>query len=268
MQDGRVVSWDTRRRYHDDIRRIDYQLPVPMPFLESMQGQWRVVPLGPDRCVLTVDRSWRMLPDITGIRAGVDTPAQAAELVRQFVSGNAAAEMRSIKAFVEDKTDTLTSLTCRFFLPFAPDQVFAALADVTLWPDAVPGRRSVAVRYDDRSHQELLAQWETPAGAEDVRVVRHCDPQTSTITYFFPEPLAILNQHRGTWQVCSAGGGSEVIATQSALLDDVVCAKAFGPELRAQKATVRALLETDSRATVDACAYSLRGATRNQDGRA
>jgi ribosome-associated toxin RatA of RatAB toxin-antitoxin module len=268
-QDGRVVSWDTRRRYLDDIRRIDYDLPVPMPFLESMRGQWRVVPLGPDRCLLTVDRHWRMLPDVAGIRPGIDTVAQAAAFVRRFVSGNAEAEMRSIQAFVEDKTDALTSLMARFPLPFAPDRVFAALADVSLWPDAVPGRRAREVRYDDRRHQELLAQWDTPAGAEDVRVVRHCDPGTATITYVFPEPLAILLQHRGGWQVRAAGAGSEVVATPVAVLDTALCAKAFGTDdLRTQKARVRALLEADCRATVDACLRALQGGpTGNGDGR-
>jgi ribosome-associated toxin RatA of RatAB toxin-antitoxin module len=103
LQNGQAVSWDTQRRYFDEIRRIDYHLPVPMPFLESMRGQWRVVPLGAERCLMTVDRHWRMLPDVAGIREGIETVAQAAAFVRAFVDRNAEAEMQSIKAFVEDK---------------------------------------------------------------------------------------------------------------------------------------------------------------------
>ena len=106
VQDGRPVAWNTRRRYADAIRRIDYDLPVPMPLLASMSGQWRVVPLdgatGPGaRCVLTVDRWWRVLDDVTGLVPGVGTPEEAAAFVRAWVGGNAAAEMVAIRASVE-----------------------------------------------------------------------------------------------------------------------------------------------------------------------
>ena len=104
-QDGRPVAWNTRRRYADDIRRIDYDLPVPMPLLATMSGQWRVVPLpGENGCVLTVDRWWRVLDDVTGLVPGVATPEEAAAYVRSWVGGNAADEMVAIRALVEDET--------------------------------------------------------------------------------------------------------------------------------------------------------------------
>jgi aromatase len=102
-QAGQIVSWDTERHYHDAIHRIDYQLLVPMPFVESMSGQWRVIPLQPGRCLLTVDRAWRILHDISGIREDIHTRAQAAAFVRGFVETNAAAEMQAISAFVSDR---------------------------------------------------------------------------------------------------------------------------------------------------------------------
>ncbi len=102
-QDGRPVAWNTRRRYADEIRRIDYDLPVPMPLLAEMSGQWRVIPLpGGHGCVLTVDRWWRVLDDVTGLVPGVATPEEAAAFVRDWVGGNAADEMVAIRALVED----------------------------------------------------------------------------------------------------------------------------------------------------------------------
>ncbi|MFI5782452.1 SRPBCC family protein [Nocardia sp. NPDC051570] len=96
MQDGRRVSWDTRRTHHPDLRRVDYQLLVPMPFVAEMAGQWRVIAVAPDRCLLVVDRWWSMLDDVTGIRDGIDTVSQAAHVVRSYVDTNAGAEMRVI----------------------------------------------------------------------------------------------------------------------------------------------------------------------------
>jgi aromatase len=108
LQKGQRVSWDSRRRYRDEIRRIDYQLIVPMPFVEAMSGEWRVVPLDGDRCLLTVDRWWRILADVSGIREGVDTVPQAAAFVSEYVNRNAGAEMDSIRAFVVGQADSDT----------------------------------------------------------------------------------------------------------------------------------------------------------------
>jgi aromatase len=99
-QAGQIVSWDTERRYHDSIHRIDYRLLVPMPFVASMSGQWRVIPLQPGRCLLTVDRAWRILDDVGGIREDIHTRPQAAAFVRGYVENNAGAEMEAISAYL------------------------------------------------------------------------------------------------------------------------------------------------------------------------
>jgi ribosome-associated toxin RatA of RatAB toxin-antitoxin module len=261
IQDGQQVSWDTRRRYFDEIRRVDYHLPIPMPFLESMQGQWRVVPLGADRCLLTVDRSWRILPDVTGIRAGVDTVAQAAALVRGFVDRNAQAEMDAIKAFVEDKTDTFTSVTSRFPMSFPPDQVFAALADVSAWSETnVLSRSSLDVLYDDRQHQEFIVRADAPHGVKHIRVVRRRDAETLTVDDFLPEPPAVLQRDQASWQVHGDGAGSVLIAKRRVVLDSQAGAKAFGTDdLRAQKAQIREILEAQNRMVAEGCARWLGG---------
>jgi ribosome-associated toxin RatA of RatAB toxin-antitoxin module len=255
IQDDRRVSWDTRRRYFDAIHRIDYHLPVPMPFVESMRGQWRVVPLGPERCLLTVDRSWRMLADVTGIRPGIDAVAHAAEFVGTFVRNNAEAEMLSIRAFVEDRTDGLTSVTTRFRVPHAPDEVFAVFADVAAWPQVLPQCESLSMCYDDAMHQDFVMRVRTPRGAGTSRYIRHCDDQALTIEYSMPEPgTVLLHRHQGSWRVRSVEGGSEVITRRTVLLNDETCTAEFGTrDARLHKRRVRELLEQDSRMTVEAC---------------
>lgn len=253
MQDGQVVAWETKREYLEDIRRIDYTLPVPMPFVESMQGQWRVVPLGSGKSLLTVDRSWRMLPDVSGIRAGIDTVDEAAALVRNYVDGNASMEMAAFRAFAEDKTDHLTSVITRLPVRAPAGEVYAALADVSAWPGLLPHCESLDVTYDDGRYQEFLMRVETPAGAEAFRSVRVCDADTLSISYFQPNPPGTLRQHRGSWQVRVTAQGSEVVARHTALLSTSACESAFGTaDLQEQKSRVRALLDRNSRMTVEA----------------
>ncbi|MFE0193776.1 SRPBCC family protein [Streptomyces sp. NPDC058989] len=269
-QEGRTVAWETRRRYHDAIRRIDYHLPVPMPFVASMRGEWRVVPLGPERCLLTVDRHWRMLDDVRGVRDGVTTVAEAAAVVRGFVETNAAAEMTALRAYAEDGIDTLTEITTRMSLPHPPDAVYALLADVAGWPKLLPHCEGLELRHDDGRHQEFVLEVQTAAGAETFRSVRHCDAERLSIVYFQPEPPPLLLRHEGSWQVrAAAGGGSEVVSRHTAVLDAVACEKAFGTaELRECKRRVRDLLDGNSRRTVEACARALGSRSRAADGAA
>jgi len=105
LQEGRRVSWDSRRRYRDEMRRVDYELIVPMPFVEAMSGEWRVVPLAADRCLLTVDRWWRIMSHVSGVHERVGTVPQAAAFVSEYVNRNAVAEMESIRAFVAGNAD-------------------------------------------------------------------------------------------------------------------------------------------------------------------
>ncbi|MFI6768559.1 SRPBCC family protein [Streptomyces sp. NPDC050355] len=269
-QDGRTVAWETRRRYYDAIRRIDYHLPVPMPFVASMRGEWRVVPLGTARCLLTVDRHWRMLDDVRGVRDGVTTVAEAAAVVRGFVETNAAAEMTALRAYAEDGIDTLTEITTRISLPHPPDAVYTLLADVAGWPKLLPHCEGLELRHDDGRHQEFVLEVRTAAGAEAFRSVRHCDAERLSIVYFQPEPPPLLLRHEGSWQVRAADdGGSEVVSRHTAVLDAVACEKAFGTaELREHKRRVRDMLDGNSRRTVEACAQALEHRPRPADGAA
>lgn len=96
LQDGDIVSWDVARTYRDRIRRIDYEFVIPMPLVECMSGTWRVVDLEDGRSLLTVDRQWRILEDVSGIRDAIRTRSEARSYVRACVETNAGREMDSI----------------------------------------------------------------------------------------------------------------------------------------------------------------------------
>ncbi len=255
LQDGATISWETRRHYTDAIRRIEYELPVPMPFLESMSGQWRVIPLTADRCLLTVDRRWRLLADVTGIRPGVNTVDQAAEVVDGFVDGNAEAEMLAIRDFAENRSAALATVVVRATLPHPPDEVLAALFPLVGTADLLTGRPAGTVRYQDAVHDELVAQ---PRGEAALRVVRTRDERSLSIDVCQPGPPRGIAARWGRWRVRATPGGSEVVARQSARVDaGALAAAADRADVPEKKRRLRELLERDSRATLDACARAL-----------
>jgi aromatase len=254
-QAGKVISWDTLRTYHDSIFRIDFHLPVPMPFLKEMSGQWRVVPLGENRCVLNVTRRFVLLDDVSGIREDVTTREQASAVVNRFIDENAGAEMLAVKSFVERKDACFSSFSARYTLPYSPEQVFGVLSNVRQWPDVLPHCDSVKVIYDDAVNQEFVMEIATAHGKEHFRSIRRCDREALAISYFQPVPPALLNTHSGRWVVRAAGAGTELISEHSVHLNSERCAAQFDDQdVRRNKQRVRELIMKNSKATADACA--------------
>jgi|GEM_PF-1953965 len=255
LQEGKTVSWNTQRRYFDEIFRVDFNLPVPMPFLESMKGQWRVVPLGPQRCILIVNRIYRLLSDVRGIRDGIETLSQASALVEKFIGENAQAEMHAIRAFVEGKDQAVTTFKQSYTVPYSPDEVYALLARVAEWPQVLPHCEAVEVLYDDGQNQEFLMTVRTPRGQEVFRSIRRCNEQDLSIFYFQPKPPRVLRSHQGTWVIKSAPNGAEITSQHSITIDPEACLSVFGEsEPRVYKKQIIDLITTNSKATVLACA--------------
>jgi len=251
VQGGRPASWDTRRRYHDRVRRVEYELVVPMPLTERMSGEWRVVELGDGRCLLTVDRRWQVAADVTG--SPYASPEEAGTALYRRLDANADAEMVAIKALVEEGTDAITSTTSHHYLPHPPDRVYELLADVSAWPAVLPHCDGLTVTHDDGRHQEFSMDVQTPHGAETFRSVRICDPGTLTISYFQPVPPPVLARHSGSWEVVAAPGGCEVVSRHTALVAVDVASEVFGTDdVSRLKGRVREQLERNSGLTVQA----------------
>ena len=231
-QGDRIIAWTTRRHYHPEVHRIDFALETPMPFLEAMEGQWRVTPLGPNRALLSVDRSFTL-------REGPDQPQP--DVILRFLDENADAEMLAIKSLVEIGGVTFTVVRSRHMVPFAPDRVYRVLAEIRRWPEILPHCSCLDVLYDDGIGQEFTMTVGVGEGAERFRSVRTCDPHALSITYFQPSPPSLLVLHHGSWAVRAAAEGSEVIAEHRVRIDSARCAEAFEDEdLARNKARVPA----------------------------
>lgn len=260
LQNGQVIGWDTLRTYHDNILRIDFHLPVPMPFLAEMSGQWRVIPVGEDRCVLNVTRRFVLLDDVRGIRAGVETREQAADIVNRFIDDNAAGEMLAVKSFVERDDASFSAFNARYTLPYPPEQVYDVLSNVRDWPQVLPHCDGVKVIYDDAVNQEFVMDIATAHGQEQFRSIRRCDRDALAISYFQPVPPVLLSSHSGRWLVRPQGSGTELVSEHQVHLNAARCAEQFGDtDVRRNKQRIRELIQKNSKATADACARWLAG---------
>ncbi|EIS1474296.1 hypothetical protein LY554_003972 [Salmonella enterica] len=248
-QKDQVVGWDTQRSYFDDIFRINFFLPVPMPFLKEMSGQWRVVPLDERRSILNVTRDFTLLDNVSGIREDITTHEQASELINRFIDDNAASEMLAVKEFVEKNETTISSFTIHYSLPFAPEAFYSLLADIHQWPDILPHCHDVKVIYEDARYQEFVME----IGSEHFRSIRQCDRDTLTISYFQPEPPAMLKNHSGRWLVRASAKGTKLIAEHSVHIDPERCNILFSDDnIQRNKQRIKALIMKNSQATIDA----------------
>lgn len=110
MQNNNLISWNTKREYLKNIFRIDFSLPIPMPYLKSMKGQWRVIPIDTEKCLLNVERHFELLEMVPNIREDIKTLEQASNFISQFIEENAENEMLAIKLYVEKGDDTFVSV--------------------------------------------------------------------------------------------------------------------------------------------------------------
>lgn len=254
LQNGRLVSWETSRTYYENIFRIDFSLPVPMPFMKYMRGQWRVIPIDNRRSVLHVTRHFALTDKIDGIRDDVKTLFDAEAMVMKFIEENSKAELRAIQAFTEYAEATFATFKESFTLPYAPEEVYSVLNDITLWPKVLPHCESLDVLYNDSENQEFIMRVKTPLGSESFRSIRTCKSDDLSISYFQPKPPEVLKTHYGNWVVKATREGSEIVSEHTVRVNQHRCKELFGgDDLKINKQRIKQLILSNSKATVDAC---------------
>lgn len=254
IQNDATIAWETKRIYFHDIFRIDFELPTPMPFLKSMNGQWRVIPIEKNLCLINVVRNFELLENVTGIRANINTLEEASDFIKKFIAQNADNEMQSIKSFVEKPDPAFIRFKSKYIVPFKRDEVFQIFSNVAKWPEILPHCNQVEIIYDDTDNQEFIMHIKTNQINEQFRSIRKCNKETFNISYFQPVPPPILRAHSGNWQFNKVKEGTEVVSEHSIYVDPVVCAEIFQEEnLDKNKQRVREIIQNNSKNTVEAC---------------
>ncbi|AKI01948.1 polyketide cyclase / dehydrase family protein [Hoeflea sp. IMCC20628] len=265
-QEGRAVSWTTRRRVDVEALVVDYELLDPMPYTAAMSGRWRVVPLGPERCLLAVDRAWSIADPVAPLRGDITSIEDAAAFIARFVETNAKREMEVIAALAGDHTAGTLFIETEIDVEASADEIYHALANAAAWPSFAPHCRSLNVVYDDGVYQELLFEIETPTGAPEVfRSFRVCDRVNRRISFVQVEPPRTLERQHGGWSVEATPTGSQVTCRHYATPQRSVLAEVTGETTESgQDEAMRKMIEANSRAIVTACAAQIQARRKEQ----
>lgn len=255
-QGGSTTSWTTRRRVDDDAFIVDFELIDPMPYTAAMSGRWRVVPLGPEQCLLAVDRTWSIADPVAHLRSDITNTRDAAAFVAQFVETNARCEMEAIAAMAASgHTATMLFVETQVDVEVSADKIYRALVNAAAWPSFAPHCRSLRVSFDDGIHQELQFEIETLTGdKETIRSFRVCDHINRSISFVQVEPPRALDRHHGSWSIKPTANGARVTCHHFATPKQTFVA---GPEAKRWKSqhdeTLRKTIEANSQAIVMAC---------------
>ena len=83
-----VVNWITKRKYIDKCYRIEYEFKKQMPLLNKMFGEWQVIPIDKEKCMISVNRFWVLKEFLN--RKNIE------KLIFDFISKNTEEEINSI----------------------------------------------------------------------------------------------------------------------------------------------------------------------------
>ncbi len=229
---GVETTWITHRKFQPEIHGVDFEILTPMPLVQAMRGQWRVIPLTTGSCLTLVEHHFTIKADITGLVEGIQTRQEALDYVLRAIHNNSGHDLERIKAFVEQDSPTANPLAYHFAIhklvaaPIA--KVYSFLREVNHWPKRVPHCEAVEVNYDVEGRQEFFMEISTPQGRERFRSIRICHDSTFSIDYFQPQPPRVLQFYSGNWLLHSVAAGTQVTAHRHIIINPEACHQVFG----------------------------------------
>jgi aromatase len=186
-----------------------------------------------DGALLILEHEFEALADVTGIRDGVKTSAEAEELVAAATDENSLRELAAIRDVLERESGARPAQSlaavfeCETSIEGSKEDVYQALARISDWPGLLPHCRAIDMHYDDGHDQELTMTVAVGDRTERIRSIRHCDGK-STIRYFQPNPPPALKRHSGEWVVHEQNGAVRVVSRHEVELSPEGARETFG----------------------------------------
>lgn len=259
---GVETTWITHRKFRPEIHGVDFEILTPMPLVQTMHGQWRVIPLTTGSCLALVEHHFTIKADITGLVEGIQTRQEALDYMLRAIHNNAGHDLERIKAFVEQNSPTANPLAYHFtthkLIPAPIAQVYSFLKEVNHWPKRVPHCEAVEMSYDVEGRQEFFMDVSTPQGRERFRSIRICHDSTFSIDYFQPQPPHVLQFHGGNWLLHAVAEGTQVTAHRHIIINPDACHQVFGEGSTTDyQRQIAAAIDKNSLATLEATAKYL-----------
>lgn len=201
---GRLMSWQSRRRILADVFGIEADMVKPMPLLESMHTSWRVFACDDTSCVLRLEHAYDVRSEVEGLVDGVSTRAEAEAFIAEAIARNTRVELASFKEAAESGAGD-ESRNCHIrhtvVCDGAPDAVYGLIRDVSRWPELFAACVGVSVEQSGES-SELVRVDAMQAGQTVSWVTRRSYRDAiHRIDYELVVPMPFVAAMSGEWRV-------------------------------------------------------------------
>ncbi|MFD8573335.1 SRPBCC family protein [Streptomyces sp. NPDC059639] len=244
--DGEVKSWTSDRIQDPTRRSLVFHQDLIMEPAESMGGTFSVEPLGPDRCLLTMDQVFTSRDD---------SPESMAWL-ESNVATTTRSDLKNLRFLAERWTrldELLLSFEESVRIKGPAELVHSFLYDVGSWPEHLPHVRRVDLDEPQIGVQKAAMTLAAADGTtQDIESVRLCFPHAGRIVHKETTPRKLLAAHCGEWSVVSDEHGVTVTSQHHVVLREQDIEQVLGPgaTLEDARRRVRADLGAESLETL------------------
>ena len=260
---GEAKNWTSRRLLNPEALRIQFWQEVSTPPVAEMSGTWIVEATGSQRTRLRLRHEYRAVDDHPEGLAWID----------EAVDTNSRAELPSLKATVEQATQT-KELTLSFAdtvrVNGSAKDVYDFINDAQLWSERLPHVAKVWLTESTPGLQVLRMDTLTNGGlTHTTESVRVCFPHHK-IAYKQTMLPALMTLHTGCWRFDEDPADTAAILATSqhtVVINEANITRFLGDDAGVAQARefLRAALSTNSTATLGYArdyAESRRGGTR------
>ena len=222
VSNGAVRNWVSRRVLDPEALRIRFQQESPLPPVETMSGEWVLVPLPGNATSVVLLHEFRTIGDDPGNTA----------LIKQAVDRNSTAELAAVKGIAE-LGDSLSMLVHSFadsVLIEAPlGTVYEFLYRIQDWPVRLPHVSRLVLDESVPNVQTVeMDAFAADGATRTSQMVRICFPYHS-IVYKFTQLPKVMSAHLGAWHLYPTAAGIRATSHNTVMIRPERAGELLGP---------------------------------------
>lgn len=242
---GEVRNWTSRRTFDPAALRVRFRQEKSSAPVETMGGEWQLVPLSDDSTWVVLLHDFRT----------VDDNPEHTEWIKQATDRNSESELSALKHAAElgeRYGDLVLSFEDSVSIDSPPAPVYDFLYRADLWPQRLPHVAALDLVETVPNQQSMKMDTRSPDGSiHTTHSVRVCFP-SSSIVYKQTATPPIMAAHIGRWSITPTVSGVRVTSHHTVVIRPEEITKALGPDatLDEARAKIRHALGTNSTTTM------------------
>jgi aromatase len=217
---GEVKNWTSRRVLDRASRSITFRQERSVHPVETMSGEWRFEPDGPDKTVLRLLHTYRAVND----------DPRHLDWIRRAVDGNSGAELGALAAAAQRDDELLLSFEDTVSIDGSSVDAYTLICDAGAWPEVLPHVARVHCDEAVPGIQRLAMDTSTADGSVHTTTsIRICLPP-ERIVYKQLQAPKLMSAHVGFWSFREHGGGTEMMAGHTVVLNESAIAEVLGAD--------------------------------------